>query len=177
MVRGGCETEWEVSRLWALTAHITGLFSSVKTTSPLTWLPDVQSSTLRLCRGGFHHGVDAGKNTIDSGRVFIIYLTFGWCLACSFVDHLIWVCAFVRGSGDINAKATRRVPNCSGVSARSPASNTSSHHHQQHQAEGLAQTPASWMYTSLSADVFMSRVTQGTGVFWVGINSCVFNEC
>lgn len=29
-----------------------------------------------LMQGGFHHGVDAGKNTIDSERIFIIYLTF-----------------------------------------------------------------------------------------------------
>lgn len=46
--------------------------SSVKTTL-VTWVADVAFSALRWCRGGFHHGVDAGKSTNDSERNLTIY--------------------------------------------------------------------------------------------------------
>lgn len=85
-------------------------------------------------QGGFHHGVDAGKNTIDSDRIFIIYLTFSLAFSGSFVHHFVNVHAFVRSSDDIEVKALRSIRKCSGLALDLCLAIQLAHPHQQYQA-------------------------------------------
>lgn len=71
----------------ALKMHIRFVFLCQNNFSHVTpWRTVLHSA---LMQGGFHHGVDAGKNTIDSDRIFIIYLTFSLAFSGSFVHHFV----------------------------------------------------------------------------------------
>lgn len=68
--------------------------------------------------GGFHHGVDAGKNTIDSDRLFCdFYRTSRLFFSWHFIDHFIYLRVFAQSGGDVTVKSMTFILNCSGLAA------------------------------------------------------------
>lgn len=76
------------------------LISSVTTTlSHVTdWRTVLPSALMR--RGGFHHGVDAGKRTISSDRIFPISPNTSLIFLAGFVGQVSFVRAYVRSGDD-----------------------------------------------------------------------------
>lgn len=92
----------------------------------LTWLPDVQSSTLHWCRGV---SIMASMQVrIQLTAISHLRCTWHkvWCFLVFFDKHFVKVHIYIRSSDDINVKALRFNRNCSGVSAWSLLSNTTS---------------------------------------------------
>ena len=85
--------------------------------------------------GGIHHGVDAGKNTIDSDRVFTVYLTPALVFPVNSSTAFVHLGLFVRGGRDIGVKSGGVCPERFGFSACSLLAIQLAHHHQQHQVE------------------------------------------